>query len=294
MEESLRTLKEIGAQQIHKDTHISLEYVQSIIHGSFEGLNSVQFKGFISILEKEYGVDLREVKEKGKEYFREIEGDSQEIKKVFVAPEKQTSNSAMYIWAGLIVFVAAAYYSFGYLSSMATVEPKIDNSQIEDAKKIAIDEEDEKTMAATLRQEESELNNNLEVKEELKSEVVEEEIQVQEVEEVVVETVATVEVKEEVVEDVKTLKILPKRRIWAGYIDIKTNQKFQKVFKKEFPLDTEKDWLLLFGKGTVYLEVNGKKEKFSSNQNMRFKYVDGVFTKITVTEFKSLNKGRKW
>ena len=102
---------------------------------------------------------------------------------------------------------------------------------------------------------------------------------------------------EEVVEPIaveRSLKILPKRRIWAGYINIATNQKYQKVFKKEFALNTDTDWLLLFGKGTAYLEVNGEVEKFSSTQNMRFKYVNGKFEKITVTEFKILNKGRKW
>jgi hypothetical protein len=59
-------------------------------------------------------------------------------------------------------------------------------------------------------------------------------------------------------------------------------------------LDVTKNWLLLFGSGTVKLEINGKIEKFSSVENMRFKYVDGEFTKITLEEFKSLNKGRKW
>jgi hypothetical protein len=92
----------------------------------------------------------------------------------------------------------------------------------------------------------------------------------------------------------KVLKLLPKNKIWAGYINIKTNQKYQKVFKKTFAFDTKKDWLLLFGPGTVKLEIDGVVKKFRSKQNMRFKYIDGVLTKIDIKEFKSLNKGRKW
>ena len=112
--------------------------------------------------------------------------------------------------------------------------------------------------------------------------------------EILVEPELKPETVEKVAEVLKTLKILPKNKIWGGYINIKTNQKKDRTFRKEFALDTDKDWLLLFGPGTVRLEVNGKEEKFSSRQNMRFKYVRGDFKKITLTEFKSLNKGRKW
>ncbi|MFT5661344.1 MAG: hypothetical protein ACI9TV_001990 [Sulfurimonas sp.] len=290
MEENLHILKEIGAQRIHKDTHISKEYVQAMIHGSFDGLSSVQLNGFISILEREYGVNLSELKRQGKAYFTEEEGESAEPKKVFVTPQREKNNSPMYIWAGIIVFVAVAYYSFGYLSSMANLEQDIDNSHIEDAQKIA-STSDMKEAIEVVRDDE---DQEVEVIQEIEKTKLVPEVDV--IEEVKTEEVPVekAEVKKEVVKEVQTLKILPKRKIWAGYINIKTNQKYQKVFRKEFVLDTNKDWLLLFGSGTVHLEVNGKKQTFSSKQNMRFKYVDGKFKKIAVTEFKSLNKGRKW
>jgi hypothetical protein len=92
----------------------------------------------------------------------------------------------------------------------------------------------------------------------------------------------------------RSLKMLPKNKLWAGYINIETNQKYQGIYKEELSIETDKNWLLLFGPGTVNLEINGEVKSFSSDQNMRFKYVDGVFEKISITEFKSLNKGRKW
>ena len=279
MEESLRILKEIGAQKIHKDTHISKEFVQAIIHGSFEGLNSVQLIGFISILEREYSVDLSELKQQGKEYFGENDAQVLEERKVFVTPQRQKNNSTMYIILTLLVFLGAAYYTFTYLSSMTTTEQKVDDSHIESVQKI-VNEDINETKELLEAQENESMNdaNTTEATvEALKAEALVEEV-----------------TQEEVAEQVRTLKILPKNKIWAGYINIKTNQKYQKVFRKEFAIDVDKDWLLLFGSGTVHLEVNGEKQKYSSSQNMRFKYVDGVFTKITVTEFKQLNKGRKW
>ena len=282
MEESLKILKEIGAQKIHKDTHISKEYVQAIIHGSVEGLHPVQLSGFISILEREYDVDLSELKRQAKEQLQRVASSSE--RKVFVAPVKQKNNSIVYTILLIAIFLAAGYYSFVYLSSMATTEVSIDNSNIQSAQKsIEIIEKIEEyaseegveetntTQAVDTLDEEVSLANTNSIEPEALSDPVEE------------PTAGT-----------KTLKILPVNKIWAGYIMIETNQKYQKIFTDDFSMDTSKNWLLLFGSGTIYLEVNGEKKKYSSSQNMRFKYVDGVFTKITVAEFKELNKDRKW
>ena len=282
MEENLKILKEIGAQKIHKDTHISKEHVQAIIHGSVVGLHPVQLSGFISILEREYDVDLSELKRQAKEQLQRVASSSE--RKVFVAPVKQKNNSIVYTILLIAIFLAAGYYSFVYLSSMATTEVSIDNSNIQSAQKsIEIIEKIEEyaseegveetntTQAVDTLDEEVSLANTNSIEPEALSDPVEE------------PTAGT-----------KTLKILPVNKIWAGYIMIETNQKYQKIFTDDFSMDTSKNWLLLFGSGTIYLEVNGEKKKYSSSQNMRFKYVDGVFTKITVAEFKELNKGRKW
>jgi len=90
------------------------------------------------------------------------------------------------------------------------------------------------------------------------------------------------------------LKLITKRRLWIGYIDIKTKKKYQTVTKKNLVLDANKNWLLLFGPGKITLEINHVVKKYSSKKNMRFEYVNGKFKKISVSKFKRLNKGRKW
>ena len=90
------------------------------------------------------------------------------------------------------------------------------------------------------------------------------------------------------------LKLLPVKKVWIGYIDIETKKKYQTFATKELEIDPNKDWLLLFGGGHITLEVNHEIEKFSSKNNMRFKYEDGKLTKIGVEEFKNLNNGNKW
>ena len=285
MTNTLETLKELGAQKIHNETHITKEYVQSILHETFDGLSSVQFVGFISILEREYDADLSELKSQGLAHFS-LSEDTKEVKKVFVVPKKKKSYANIYLTLGFLVIAAFIYYIFVYLASQVTAVETIDNSKIENAQSISQTLEI-KNIALDI--------NETNTSQSVAAKIIEKEIVKEDkIQEEAVEEVTTAVVIPEPVVEVKTLKLIPKNRIWAGYINIKTNQKYQKVFKKDFSFDTAKNWLLLFGAGTVKLEVDGIAKKYSSKQNMRFKYIDNKLTKITLTEFKRLNKGSKW
>ena len=91
------------------------------------------------------------------------------------------------------------------------------------------------------------------------------------------------------------LKILTKKKVWLGYIDLTNKKKYQTNVKETLSLDPTKDWLLLFGPGSITLEVNHTLKKFTSKRfNMRFKYIKGQFKKIEINEFKRLNDGKKW
>jgi glyoxylase-like metal-dependent hydrolase (beta-lactamase superfamily II) len=90
------------------------------------------------------------------------------------------------------------------------------------------------------------------------------------------------------------LEILPRSRVWLGYIDVATNKKYQKTFSDALDLDADKEWLLLFGHGYVDLIVNGEKIHFSEKNNLRLHYKDGMLEKISLAEFKKINRGRKW
>lgn len=283
MSDGLKVLRDIGAQTIHNETHISREYVQAIIHETFDGLQSVQFMGFVSILERDYKVDLSELKAKAKIHFQDENEKLEKSEQIFVSPTKKTSYTKIYMFLGIVLFL-----SFMYVSSIAPELGQLNDIKIEkEVKDSGILPMLEEKVLVVEKIGSNETNTSI-------AGVVEEKIPEVTDANTTLKELATTIMLEESTSEGRSLKILPKRKIWAGYINIETNQKYQKVFREEFALDVTKDWLLLFGTGTVKLEVNGENVKFSSDQNMRFKYINGVFTKITVTEFKSLNKGRKW
>lgn len=300
-------LKEIGAQKIHEKTHIAKQHVQAVLHESFDGMNKIQFLGFVSILEREYGLILDDLRASGLHYYEEQSLTTVEPKKkVFLVPKKKKNYIPIYVSVVIVIFAVVAYFTLLPLSFMldGTKIQEIDNSAIESAKSnISLVEEkliaDDATKEEVLIQEQNTTKQEqiLPAKEpkqavlkkevfEVKEVVASENTKIKETESMVQDT--------QVTESVKSLKVIPKSKIWMGYIDLKTHRKYQRTFKDEFEMDAKKDWLMLLGHGYVDIEVDGVITKFNSRNNLRFLYKDGNLTKIDTPEFKNLNNGSKW
>jgi len=107
------------------------------------------------------------------------------------------------------------------------------------------------------------------------------------------------ELEEEVEPEAKVmteLKIIPKTKLWVGYIDINTGKKYQKTIElnEELSLDPTGHWLLSLGHGHVSFNVNGELDTYKNYRSMRFLYEYGELKKLTHAEFLSLNKGKEW
>lgn len=288
MSYGLERLKEIGAQKIHERTHISRDHVQALLHESFDGFTKIHFLGFISILEREYNVDLSDLKAKGMAYFKEISSKPQRINNtVFSQGKKKKNNTLPYIILALILFGSFSYFKLIPSMDENTQVKQIDNSLIENAQKniepaIAISVEDSNESNETQSSEAENNSSVVNAVQNIKDQAPKEEIQ-------------KVDISKSQLQEVsKSLKIIPKTKVWMGYIEIKTNQRNQKSFEGEFDLDAKKDWLLLFGHGNIALEVDGVHQEFNSSQNIRFKYVDGKLSEISSEEFQQLNRDKKW
>ncbi|MEN8303577.1 MAG: hypothetical protein ABFQ64_05870 [Campylobacterota bacterium] len=258
MSEELDFLRELGAQKIYEDTHISLKYAQSVIHESFEGLTRVQFLGFISILEREYNQDLSMLREKGLAYFEDEPEKDISTAGVFVEPKKVKSLTPIYILVALFVFIVVAFFSVGGDSPTPEIV-KIDNSAIVNA---------QKNINPTAYEDNTSDEN---------------------------ETIPLVVVEEEeAVELPPSLKIIAKTKLWVGYIDRTEDIKKQTIIEESLELDPSKEWLLSLGHGHVDILINGELQEFKTANNLRFLYKKGELKKLTFRDFKILNEGRVW
>lgn len=271
--DGLQKLKDIGAQKIYEDTHIPVEHIQAIIHESFDGLTKIHFMGFISILQREYNIDLSELKNAGVAYYDErnpVEATTEDG--IFIAPKKQRNFTLFYILLAMIVFLVALYYTVEYANkNMQSHVSQIDNTNINNAKKniSCID------------------SNETNVTQEDENKTVQELNATQEIAKVR----PTVE-KEKAVPN--NFKIVARSKVWMGYIDVVTNKKNQKTFSGEFELDPQKEWLLIFGHGYIDIVMGDKQKKFKSKKTLRLLYKDGKITELSFDEFKRLNRGNAW
>ncbi|MDD5399646.1 MAG: hypothetical protein PHQ93_00470 [Sulfurimonas sp.] len=311
MSEDFEKLKSIGVQKIHEATHIPRAHVQAILDENFEDLHSVQLSGFISILEREYSLNLSRLRNKSKEYF-ESKKPVQKSKKsatLLIASKKKKNFTLIYTVLGVVIFVMFAIFNKPSDGEMS----KIDNSAIKSAQNsilVVADEKNaskvednttvnaQKTLEPAVQQEM--MQNPVEpvaqpIKQEAVQEVVSQEAIAKALQEVTQEANKTA-VQETVKEATQgsSLKIISKNKVWLGYIDLSDYKQHQKTFLGEFTLDSTKNWLLVFGHGIVEIEANGVVTKFEKSQNIRFSYINSELKEINTDEFKKLNKGVKW
>ena len=271
MAEGLEQLKSLGAQKIHEDTHIALRHVQSMLYESFEGMQKIQFLGFVSILEREYKVDLDELKEHANEFFatqndvvieqRATYGDKEDSKK---------SDLKKVVFALVLVGVAVGVFMFKpflQTESLTKIDAQEEiqesaeqnNSFLVDYNTTYVDSSE----VATVEQ------NNTEAKVETKP-------------------------KEEPKPLVHSLEIIPTTKVWVGYIDLESGKKKQTVTSKTLELNSSKEYLLTFGHGYISIKVDENTTQFKIPKSVKFIYKDGAIKMINSQEFKRYNKGRLW
>jgi hypothetical protein len=249
MSDGFEQLKALGVEKVHEETHISRKNVEGIFNKSFEGMNQVQFAGFISILEREYAFDLSELKREFLASWEAQHGTSEEEIHDFVSGADEVKGRARGLWIAVVVILGIMVFLWqqGQLDS--------GNNQ---AGAEVYDTVSEPTP--------------------------------------VVEQAPVVPVPEPEPEPViiPTLSIVPKAKLWMGFIDIETNLREQQLTTKAVSLDTNRSWLMIFGHGHFKIEQNGELLDYSSDNRLRFIYEDGVIREITRAEFKERNRGENW
>lgn len=287
-------LKEIGIQRINKETHISVANLKLIMSADFDQIPKVQLSGFISILEREYNLDLSNLRADALDHRVEKNIVDDQEENIFTPEDTTKKLPKVYIIILLILAMAiAAVFTLKSeiyqennetLYSYEEENNKIENLQ-DDLKALEEAEIISSTSAQILQPEEKIKENNNE----------EENKVTKEEPETVVEEIATLEEeKTQNPQEIKEFEVLPKSRVWVGYIDLTNNKRKQKIISKPITLDGTKEWLFLFGHGNVEVKVGEEYISFQGKKSLRFHYKNGKITKITSQEFKELNNGHKW
>lgn len=265
---SFDTLKRIGAQKIHEDTHITKSFVEIILREEFGNLTRIQYLGFLSIIEREYHLELNELRAKAQTHFDHEDRLVQKNQEIFVRVKTPKSKKPLLIW-GLVVGILVVV-AFSYFKSKQPVNHPVDDKLILSATQTLKEIAEKNESDLELR---SEQNTTLAVSEEaLLAELP--------------EGVKSVENR--------LLQIVPKSKVWIGYIDNETKSKRQNTISEPFELNASKSWLLVFGHGHLDVVLSEQNLSFSTQNNLRLLYQDNMIREIDYEEFKELNNGQAW
>ncbi|GAA7403504.1 hypothetical protein BD0140_17290 [Helicobacter pylori] len=286
LDKNLQILKEVGVAEICKATKIASKNIHSILEKRYESLSRVHARGFIQILEREYKIDLSAwMKEFDKVcVFKEGVGEEKNqetspeetakkplkveldysINQANTSLSKKTSKwKPFVIVLGVIVIVLVVVI---IQNSSSLKEEREQESAIKSGtKKNSFNEAnptEENKPEPTPKPEEKPKEHDKQGKEAIK-------------------------------ENPNTIYIIPKKDIWVEVIDLdEKKNSFQKVFKKNYSLETKNHRLLLrFGHGHLSLKSNHQKQDYNDSKTRRFLYEPNKgLTLINEAQYKELQQ----
>ncbi|GAA7331521.1 sialidase [Helicobacter pylori] len=285
LDKNLQILKEVGVAEICKATRIASKNIHSILEKRYESLSRVHARGFIQILEREYKIDLSAwVKEFDKVcVFKEGVGEEKNqetsheetakkplkveldysINQANTSLSKKSSKwKPFVIVLGVIVIILVVII---IQNSSSLKEERGQESAIKSGTKNTFNESnptEENKPETTPKLEEKH-------KEQDKPE------------------------KKAIKENPNTIYIIPKKDVWVEVVDLdEKKNSFQKVFKKNYPLETKNHRLLLrFGHGHLSLKNNHQEQDYNDSKTRRFLYEPNKgLTLISEAQYKELQQ----
>ncbi|GAA8371467.1 sialidase [Helicobacter pylori] len=286
LDKNLQILKEVGVAEICKATKIASKNIHSILEKHYESLSRVHARGFIQILEREYKIDLSAWMKEFDKACAFKEGVSEEQNQE-TDPEEKTKNplkveidysinqantslskksskwKPFVLVLGVVVIVLAVVI---IQNSSSLKEERGQESAIKSGTK-----KNSFNKANPTEENKPELTPKLEEK----------------------PTEQDKQEKEAIKEDPNTIYIIPKKDIWVEVVDLdEKKNSFQKVFKKNYSLETKNHRLLLrFGHGHLSLKNNHQEQEYNDGKTRRFLYEPNKgLTLINEAQYKELQQ----
>ncbi len=286
LDKNLQILKEVGVAEICKATKIASKNIHSILEKRYESLSRVHARGFIQILEREYKIDLSAwVKEFDKVcVFKESVSEEQNQE---TDPEEKTKNP---LKVEIDYSINQANTSLSKKSSkwkpfvlvLGVVVIVLAVLIIQNSSSLKEERGQESAIKSGTKKNSFNKANPTEENKPEPTPKLEEKPTEQDKQE-----------KEAIKEDPNTIYIIPKKDIWVEVIDLdEKKNSFQKVFKKNYSLETKNHRLLLrFGHGHLSLKNNHQEQEYNDGKTRRFLYEPNKgLTLINEAQYKELQQ----
>ncbi|WP_100971898.1 sialidase [Helicobacter pylori] len=286
LDKNLQILKEVGAAEICKATKIASKNIHSILEKRYESLSRVHARGFIQILEREYKIDLSAWMKEFDKACTFKEGVSEEQNQE-TDPEEKTKNP---LKVEIDYSINQANTSLSKKSSkwkpfvlvLGVVVIILAVVIIQNSSSLKEERGQESAIKSGTKKSSSNKANPTEENKPEPTPKLEEKPKEQDKQE-----------KEAIKENPNTIYIIPKKDVWVEVIDLdEKKNSFQKVFKKNYSLETKNHRLLLrFGHGHLSLKSNHQEQDYNDSKTRRFLYEPNKgLTLINEAQYKELQQ----
>ncbi|WQY04523.1 sialidase [Helicobacter pylori] len=286
LDKNLQILKEVGVAEICKATKIASKSIHSILEKRYESLSRVHARGFIQILEREYKIDLSAWMKEFDKACTFKEGVSEEQNQE-TNPEEKTKNP---LKVEIDYSINQANTSLSKKSSkwkpfvlvLGVVVIILAVVIIQNSSSLKEERGQESAIKSGTKKNSFNKVNPTEENKPEPTPKLEEKPKEQDKQE-----------KEAIKEDPNTIYIIPKKDIWVEVIDLdEKKNSFQKVFKKNYSLETKNHRLLLrFGHGHLSLKNNHQEQEYNDGKTKRFLYEPNKgLTLINEAQYKELQQ----
>lgn len=308
----LDKLKSMDLIEIARTTRIDAQNLEYIINKDFEKLANFNVKGYIKILEREFGLDLSDWLsefEIAKEGFAPVK--KAKVEQVYtrkMSPER--SGGGWLLWLLITVLLIAAVFYFGlyksfndFLGSLLGEQnkttysdaPIVNNTQ-KKLENIGIDVVSRNATEDKFAIKQD-LNTTPAMDENLSSlNALDRSIRIERASIKTEENSTDENATQSEPEPSKDLVLSPRGKMWIGIIDLKSGKKREAVINSPYIVASQGDEELLIATGHGMFEV-GKADgnvSFNEKNTQKLRVKDGNVTKISNDEFLRLNKGKKW
>ncbi|HFQ60737.1 MAG TPA: hypothetical protein ENK39_00360 [Epsilonproteobacteria bacterium] len=305
-------LEENSVKAISKKTNISEDNIEALISENFEYLAKAKALGFISILERDFDIDLSTLREKALAYYQEhsSEGESITIGLPVMEEKKGRSKWFLLLMLGLLAYASWYFFTQFDKKTLSTLLPfsedKVETVAPAEVKEKQNDihKDDALSISNALSHTQTDATG-------AQTDIVVASIEpnaskeISSSEAIVVETSPVVETQESISETTKpeaavvrereTIALVPEHRLWFGMIDINTGKRDNFSISNKFDIDVkDKSWLIATSSAPFSFVNKEETQEFNDAKEHYFKVSKEGIEPLSKAEYIAQGGYRKW
>ncbi|MEJ2489233.1 MAG: hypothetical protein P8Y50_05470 [Sulfurovaceae bacterium] len=272
-------LEENSTESISKKTNISVDNLKRLFERDFSAFKKVQALGFISILERDYGLDLSALKQECKDYF--IDDEEDVTISVYQAKPKPKGRWLFFVLLLFLLGAVASLMIYDY-----TVQSKKNGGQMFLTQEMVLGE-----VNASENIPEDMVANGTISKDEFK-EVKDESLAFGdngsvEASDADQENNSSATVSSKII-------LTPKYKLWFGIYDMTSGKSSHQIIKAPFEFALDRNLLIATSRAAFSIGAGDTTTGYKDFKEHYFMIKDGKFSEIKKEEFRALNGPKKW